>query len=89
MTLRDQKLKYDLFKAQGERCNAFCEDGFRGRKLPYDLLHFDHIKPTAEGGEDTDENKQLLCVTCNQRKGKGSMGSLQDCFRQLPLFGRF
>ena len=32
-------------------------------------LHLDHVHPWVRGGEDTVENLQLLCRTCNLRKG--------------------
>jgi hypothetical protein len=33
-------------------------------------LEFDHIIPVAEGGSSTARNVQLLCETCNRKKGK-------------------
>jgi 5-methylcytosine-specific restriction endonuclease McrA len=32
-------------------------------------LHFDHIIPQSWGGSSTVENIQLLCQTCNLKKG--------------------
>ena len=51
-----------LKKKLGEKC-VFCDCN---NKL---LLTIDHIKPLIRGGEDTDENKQVLCVLCNWLKG--------------------
>lgn len=31
--------------------------------------HVDHIQPLARGGMNTDANVQLMCPTCNMRKG--------------------
>ncbi|HXP86712.1 MAG TPA: HNH endonuclease signature motif containing protein [Bryobacteraceae bacterium] len=33
-------------------------------------LEFDHIIPVTEGGSSTARNVQLLCETCNRKKGK-------------------
>lgn len=32
-------------------------------------LHFDHIVPVAKGGANTVENIQILCASCNLKKG--------------------
>ncbi len=32
----------------------------------------DHILPKSKGGDDTPENKQLLCPNCNRRRGNKS-----------------
>ena len=34
-----------------------------------DDLTIDHIKPTSKGGDDTNQNKQILCRSCNSQKG--------------------
>lgn len=31
--------------------------------------HVDHIFPRSRGGRTTPDNLQLLCITCNTRKG--------------------
>ena len=44
----------------------------RGRCVECDeqeKLEFDHIIPVAMGGGNTSRNLQLLCETCNRRKG--------------------
>ena len=53
----------DLAKKQGGRC-MYC-----GRKVVRDLFDLDHKNPVARGGTNRTSNFQLLCRTCNTRKG--------------------
>ena len=57
-----------LHKQQGGKC-MYC-----GRKLPKDIFHIDHKTPRKRNGSDRLSNLQLLCGTCNGRKG----GDLTD-----------
>ena len=63
------ELKKSLSEKQGGRC-MYC-----GRKPGLDLLEIDHknpIKPrspNAKSGSNNPRNLQLLCGTCNKRKG--------------------
>ena len=41
-----------------------------------DSLECDHIVPESMGGKDTLGNMQILCHTCNNRKGKTNVGEL-------------
>ena len=52
-----------------------------GGEYAYKNLEVDHVVPRAEGGSDTLDNLQLLCVRCNRRKGSMSMKD----FKQLML----
>lgn len=53
------------------RKTVFERDGGKCRQCggTFDL-QYDHVTPVAYGGPTTVENLQLLCGTCNQRKGK-------------------
>ena len=57
------EIKQELFKAQGGKCR-YC-----GRKPGIDLMHVDHKVPFSKGGSDSKRNYQVLCGTCNNRKG--------------------
>lgn len=39
--------------------------------LQWNSPEVDHIIPAAQGGPDTKDNTQVLCQTCNRRKGDG------------------
>ena len=40
-----------------------------GTHYDYKIFHLDHRKPRSKGGRDERENLQLLCGSCNSRKG--------------------
>lgn len=70
---RRLKRKYEgsLYGKQQGRC-ANCRRPVaigKGR-IPDDIpIDLDHIRPRSRGGRDNRENLQLLCQTCNRRKG--------------------
>jgi len=55
-----RKMFYDVY---GEGCR-YCD-----RKLDYRNIVCDHIVPLVKKGPSTKENLQLICKTCNTRKG--------------------
>ncbi|UIF90885.1 HNH endonuclease [Cupriavidus sp. UYPR2.512] len=55
-------IKKKLFDLQGGHC-ACCREKFK-----ISDMHLDHIIPLALGGENSDDNAQLLCKPCNQSK---------------------
>lgn len=57
---RDMARKYE---EQGHKC-AICKKTF-----PIEKMHGDHIIPWSEGGKTVYDNLQMLCATCNIRKG--------------------
>jgi 5-methylcytosine-specific restriction endonuclease McrA len=61
-----RRYRYDMF-GNVTAIVYFCNDCGRVRSL--DDLEVDHIIPVSLGGSDTLDNKQLLCSTCNRKKG--------------------
>ena len=49
-----------------------------GYELPFRLLEIDHIKARAKGGTNEPSNLQLLCSSCNSRKGIGTHEELKQ-----------
>ena len=71
--IRSKNIKQILYKRQLGICAGPCGEDENGRKLDIDLFEIDHIVPRSKGGPDIDENLQLLCPTCNRRKGSRTM----------------
>lgn len=55
-----QEVRVAVWQRDGGRC-VDCDS--------QDKLEFDHVIPIALGGANTERNLQLLCETCNRRKG--------------------
>ena len=63
----DAILKPRLYKKQDGECYG-CE-----KKTRIELMDFDHIIASSRGGQNIDENVQLLCGNCNSIKGDRGM----------------
>jgi hypothetical protein len=55
-----QAVRVEVWQRDGGRCVECTSQ---------EKLEFDHIIPVAMGGGNTSRNLQLLCETCNRRKG--------------------
>ena len=66
MTYNSAENRRALFEEQAGRCTGCL------RPFPYRNLTVDHILPQSKGGGDAIENLQLLCATCNSKKGAGT-----------------
>ena len=73
------ELKKELFRAQAGKC-MYC-----GRKLNIDLMEHDHKVPFSKGGSDTKRNYQLLCGTCNKRKGATTDRQFRTKFKSIGV----
>ena len=58
-----RRVKTALFTVQKGRC-SYC-----GRTHRIRYLEIDHKHPFSRGGGDEIDNLQLLCISCNMRKG--------------------
>jgi 5-methylcytosine-specific restriction endonuclease McrA len=72
----DYKAVRHLLKAQGYRC-VYCGCGL-GRKVDSGKVnyHLDHINPISNGGIHELSNLQVLCASCNLKKGAKILGRL-------------
>ena len=73
------EFKRDLHKAQGGKC-MYC-----GRRLGIDLMDVDHKNPMAKGGSDQKRNLQLLCRSCNTRKGATTDRQFRTKFKSIGV----
>lgn len=60
-----QAVKHAVWQAAGGRCGACGSQ---------QNLQFDHVQPVALGGISTPDNLQLLCGSCNLRRGVRTYG---------------
>lgn len=60
---RDDAYREQLTKMQDEKC-AICQ-----RSITAKSAHLDHIVPWDYVGDNLENNYQMLCETCNERKG--------------------
>ena len=59
----DKAQKTVAYERQEGKC-ASC-----GKDFAFGQMHGDHITPWKDGGLTDDDNLQMLCQPCNQRKG--------------------
>ncbi len=79
LSLTKQEVKGRLYDQQQGVCNG-CQRHFPADFA--DLMDLDHIKATSKGGKHVWANVQLLCRTCNVRKGNGTMARLKQKLKQ-------
>ena len=78
--MRTPDIKDMLYGRQGGNCNG-CDTHFQYRNLT-----IDHIVPIAKGGQDVDDNLQLLCGSCNSMKGsRRDMAELKATLKDLGI----
>ena len=73
------ELKQEIYKEQRNKC-MYC-----GRKSEIDLMDIDHKNPISKGGSNTKRNLQLLCRTCNTRKGATTDRQFRSKFKSAGV----
>lgn len=57
----------------------------RRSDCPFRVFEVDHIIPCGTGGQDSIENRQLLCAHCNRMKGDRPQEYLVARSRELGI----
>jgi len=76
----------DFYNVRENRIKIFERDGYKCRYCGKQLTRFtatlDHVKPVAEGGDNSFDNLLTACLDCNSRKQKRPVGDfLAEQFR--------
>jgi len=71
-----KKVRFEVFKRDRFTCQ-YC-----GAKAPEAVLHCDHIRPVADGGEDDILNLVTACAACNGGKGARKLDDRSAVERQ-------
>jgi hypothetical protein len=59
----DRRDAQAAYERQNHKC-AIC-----GKEFAFEKMQADHIEPWSKGGHTTPDNCQMLCTTCNLKKG--------------------
>lgn len=73
----DDEFKRELCQSQDYRC-MYC-----GRRRGFRDLEIDHKIPIAQGGNNRPSNLQMLCHSCNKRKGDQTDTEFRRRYRSL------
>lgn len=82
MSYISDKLRQKIIEQSGNRC-GYCLGEQRYIFAP---LEIDHIVPTAEGGNDDEENLWLACRFCNSHKSTKTHGIDALTKRKTPIY---
>jgi 5-methylcytosine-specific restriction endonuclease McrA len=68
----------DFYNVPENRLKVYQRDHYKCRYCDKQLTRFtatlDHVKPVAEGGDNSFENLVIACLDCNSRKNKRPVG---------------
>ncbi len=76
------KLRQRIVEQAQNRC-GYC---LGEQRYVFAPLEIDHLRPTAKGGTDDEENLWLACPLCNAYKGTQTQGIDSLSQRKVPLF---
>jgi hypothetical protein len=71
-----KRVRFEVFKRDSFTCQ-YC-----GEKAPDVILHVDHIRPVADGGENDILNLVTACESCNSGKGARKLDDRSAVVRQ-------
>lgn len=74
-----KKFRFEVFKRDGFTCQ-YC-----GKEAPGVVLHVDHIRPVADGGDNTILNLITSCVDCNLGKGARKLDDNSMAVKQMKV----
>jgi len=76
--VRPRDIKHKLYGLQEGKCEC-------GTHFEFRHFQIDHIIPRSKGGQDTENNLQLLCSHCNVLKGNGTMEEYRSKLKDLGI----
>ena len=69
-----------------QRANNRCEYCGLSQTGQLATFHIDHVVPIAAGGDTTEDNLALACVSCSLRKGARQTATDTVTHQEVPLF---
>ena len=69
-----------------DRANNHCEYCGLSQAGQAATFHIDHVIPVAEGGQTTEQNLALACVSCSLRKGARLTATDPDSGEEAPIY---
>lgn len=70
---RSRRWKLDKWREQNHRC-PLCKQPLTRSRLFSARVNIDHVRPVSHGGNDQDQNLQLVHRRCNDQKGNDCPG---------------
>jgi uncharacterized protein (TIGR02646 family) len=82
--IRKKEIRTAVYHKYGGRC-AYC-----GTLISYEKMQVDHIHPRSRQGEDSVENYNPACFSCNHYKASYTLEEFKEELKQcIPRFRKF